>query len=136
RATFQNAGMVLSIGLFFSFLVAGLSHSLPGALSSGLSAQGVPPNAIAAVTAGPPVGLMFAAFLRTNPIASLLRSARVLNPSPAKTVATVTGNTFLPGVLTSPFHNGLTVVFILAAILAAAGAVVSMFRGGVYIHED
>ncbi|MFC7646939.1 MFS transporter [Streptosporangium lutulentum] len=67
RATFQNSGMVLSIGVFFSLLVAGLSHSLPGALDSGLSAQGVPPHAVASVAAVPPVGLMFAAFLGSNP---------------------------------------------------------------------
>ena len=29
RATFQNAGMVLSIGVFFSLMVAGLANSLP-----------------------------------------------------------------------------------------------------------
>jgi MFS family permease len=40
RATFQNAGMVLSIGVFFSLLITGLSHSLPGALHNGLAAQG------------------------------------------------------------------------------------------------
>src|SRR6476660_9554815 len=42
RATFQNAGMVLSIGVFFSLMVAGLSSSLPDSLNSGLTAQGVP----------------------------------------------------------------------------------------------
>ncbi|GAA5019131.1 MFS transporter [Kitasatospora paranensis] len=42
RATFQNAGMVLSIGVFFSLMVAGLAGSLPQALDSGLTAQGVP----------------------------------------------------------------------------------------------
>ena len=30
RATFLNAGMVLSIGVFFSLMVAGLAASLPG----------------------------------------------------------------------------------------------------------
>src|SRR3954454_553181 len=91
RATFQNAGMVLSIGVFFSLLVAGLSHSLPGALHSGLTAQGVPQSAVAAVAAVPPVGLMFAAFLGSNPIASLLSTAGV--QLPAHTVQTVTGRT-------------------------------------------
>ncbi len=42
RATFQNAGQVLSIGVFFSLMVAGLASSLPHTLSSGLTAQGVP----------------------------------------------------------------------------------------------
>jgi hypothetical protein len=126
--------MVLSIGVFFSLLVAGLSHSLPGALHSGLTAQGVPQSAVAAVAAVPPVGLMFAAFLGSNPIASLLSTAGV--QLPAHTVRTVTGRTFLPGLLSQPFHDGLVVVFILAAVLAAVGAVVSLFRGGIYIHDE
>jgi MFS family permease len=136
RATFQNGGMVLSIGVFFSLLVAGLSSSLPGALQTGLSAQGVPAAAVTAVAAVPPVGLMFAAFLGSNPIASLLSSAGVLPSLPPSTVTTLTGKTFLPHLLTGPFHDGLTVVFLLAAVLAFAGAVVSLFRGGIYIHDD
>ena len=42
RATFQNSGMALSIGIFFSLMVAGLAASLPKTLTSGLTAQGVP----------------------------------------------------------------------------------------------
>jgi hypothetical protein len=136
RATFQNAGMVLSMGIFFSLLVAGLSRSLPDALHTGLGAQGVPGPAVAAVAAVPPVGLMFAAFLGSNPIASLLNSAGVLHQLPAATVSTLTSKTFLPKLLSGPFHNGLVVVFVFAAVLAAVGAVVSLFRGGIYIHED
>ncbi len=41
-ATFQNSAFVLSIGIFFSLMVAGLSSKLPAAMSSGLTAQGVP----------------------------------------------------------------------------------------------
>jgi MFS family permease len=136
RATFQNGGMVLSIGVFFSLLVAGLSHSLPSALHAGLAAQGVPDQAVAAVAAVPPVSLMFAAFLGSNPIASLLNSAGVLHSLPAPTVTTLTNKTFLPRLLSGPFHDGLTVVFLLAAALALAGAVVSLFRGGIYIHDE
>jgi MFS family permease len=136
RATFQNGGMVLSIGVFFSLLVAGLSHSLPDALHTGLAAQGVPDQAVAAVAAVPPVSLMFAAFLGSNPIASLLNSAGVRHSLPAHLVTTLTSKTFLPRLLSGPFHDGLTVVFLLAAVLALAGAVVSLFRGGVYIHGE
>jgi MFS family permease len=136
RTTFQNAGMVLSIGVFFSLLVAGLSDALPGALHSGLTAQGVPERAVAAIAAVPPVGLMFAAFLGTNPIATLVSTAGVGHQLPAATMATVTGYTFLPTLLTGPFHRGLVVVFVLAAVLAGAGAVVSLLRGSTYINEE
>ncbi len=55
RATAMNAGTVLSIGVFFSLLIAGLARSLPGALGSGLAAAGVPADAVARATALPPV---------------------------------------------------------------------------------
>ena len=41
-ATFQNSGFVLSIGIFFSLMIAGLASTLPTTLTRGLSAQGVP----------------------------------------------------------------------------------------------
>src|SRR5215467_1972539 len=35
RATFQNSGMLLSIALFFSLMIAGLAHDMPSTLSRG-----------------------------------------------------------------------------------------------------
>ena len=60
----------------------------------------------------------------------------MLHQLPAATVATLTGRTFFPHLMSGPFHDGLVVVFVLAAVLAAAGAVVSLFRGDLYIHEE
>jgi hypothetical protein len=37
-ATFQNSAMVLSIGIFFSLMIVGLSATLPGAMDHGLIA--------------------------------------------------------------------------------------------------
>ncbi|MCF8608501.1 MFS transporter, partial [Gordonia sp. HY442] len=66
--TFQNAAMVLSIGLFFSLMIAGLSSGLPDAMFSGLTANGVPADQANAVANLPTVGILFAAFLGYNPI--------------------------------------------------------------------
>jgi MFS family permease len=41
-AAFQNSAFVLSIGIFFTLMVAGLSGKLPWAMFSGLTAQDVP----------------------------------------------------------------------------------------------
>ncbi|MET7400168.1 MFS transporter [Dactylosporangium sp. NPDC005572] len=136
RATFQNTGMVLSIGVFFSLLVAGLSNSLPATLRTDLTARGVPPPAADAVAAVPPVELMFSAFLGVNPLGTLLQAAGVLDTLPAGTVQALTDRMFLPRLLSGPFHDGLTVVFVLAAALSVAAAVVSLFRGGIYIHDE
>ncbi|EQD67048.1 major facilitator superfamily transporter, partial [mine drainage metagenome] len=40
-ATLTNTGQVLSIGIFFSLMIAGISSTLPGQLYSGLRSSGV-----------------------------------------------------------------------------------------------
>ena len=40
RSTFQNSGTALSIGAFFSLMIAGLAASLPNTLTSGLLLRG------------------------------------------------------------------------------------------------
>jgi EmrB/QacA subfamily drug resistance transporter len=72
NATFQNAAMVLSIGVFFSLMIAGLSQNLPSVLEQGLAAHGVPAADAGAWPGLPPVGVLFAAFLGYNPIQQLL----------------------------------------------------------------
>lgn len=42
RATFQNSGSIVSIGIFFSLITAGLAAALPPTLFSGLTKQNVP----------------------------------------------------------------------------------------------
>src|SRR5205085_2982128 len=74
RATFQNTGMVLSIGVFFSLMIVGLSSSLPASMSAGLDANGVAPATAEHIAHLPPVGSLFAAFLGYNPVENLLGS--------------------------------------------------------------
>jgi len=136
RATFQNSGTALSIGVFFSLMTSGLATSLPGALTSGLHAQGVPADTAASVAHLPPVSTLFAAFLGNNPIQHLLEPTGVLARLPAHDVATLTGTRFFPQVIAAPFHNGLTVVFTTAAIMSAVAAVVSVLRGRQQHHVD
>jgi MFS family permease len=135
-ATFQNTGMVLSMGVFFSLLIAGLADTLPGALRDGLTAQGVPAAAAGAVAGLPPVGTVFAAFLGFNPVAQLLGSTGVLDVLPPAAVATLTGTEFFPHLLAGPFQHGLVIVFALAAAMSVVGALVSAGRGRRYVHVD
>jgi hypothetical protein len=128
RATFQNAGMVLSMGVFFSLMVAGLAGSLPHTLSSGLTAQGVPAGPAHTVAQLPPVGVLFAAFLGYNPIQHLLGPTILGHLSP--TAAThLTGREFFPHLISQPFHDGLVVVFSLAIAMSVAAALASLIRG-------
>lgn len=131
RATFFNAGSSLSIGIFFSLMIVGLANSLPAALSTGLQAQGVSSSVAHEVANTPPVGSLFAAFLGYNPIGELLAPSGALE-APGVNADVLTGKTFFPELITGPFHSGLTVVFIAAAVMMLIGAVASMFSAGRY----
>ncbi|MFF5080532.1 MFS transporter [Actinoplanes sp. NPDC000266] len=128
RATFQNAGQVLSIGVFFSLMVAGLASSLPSTLNSGLIAQGVPADTAAQVAATPPVGTLFAAFLGYNPIGELL-GQQTLSSLPPDNASRLTGLDFFPQLISGPFHDGLVIVFWLAIAMSVVGALASLLRG-------
>jgi EmrB/QacA subfamily drug resistance transporter len=130
-----NAGSSLSIGIFFSLMIAGLSVTLPTALTTGLTSHGVPQNVAAQIGATPPVGSLFAAFLGYNPIASLLGPTGLLQ-SPHVDAATLTGKEFFPQLISGPFHDGLVVVFLAAAIMSLIGAIASFLGGSKYVHEE
>jgi hypothetical protein len=131
----QNAGSALSIGVFFSLMIVGLSRTLPQTLTTGLTAHGVPSAVAAQVGQLPPVGSMFAAFLGYNPIRTILGPTGVLAQLPAADAATLTGKEFFPRLISGPFHHGLVVVFGVAAVLSLVGAVASASRGGRYVHD-
>jgi hypothetical protein len=135
-ATFQNAGFVLSIGVFFSLMIAGLAATLPSTLTGGLTAQGVPHAIAHQIGTLPPVGSLFAAFLGYNPIRELLTPTGVLSHLPAAHVALLTGKAFFPQLISQPFHHGLVIVFSTAMglLLVAAGA--SALRGGRFVYEE
>jgi MFS family permease len=133
RATFQNSGTALSIGVFFSLMIAGLASSLPTTLASGLQRQGVPHAIAHHVASLPPVSSLFAAVLGVNPLRQLLAASRVLSTLPAAAQQTITGREFFPDLISGPFRHGLVVVFVVAASLAALAALASLLRGGRYI---
>ena len=126
-ATFMNAATVLSIGIFFSLIVAGLSRSLPSALYGGLTSQGVPAAAATGVSKLPALGVLFAAFLGYNPMKELLGS--LSGHLPAHNVATMTGHSFFPRMITQPFHDGLIIAFWFAIAASVVAAVASLFTG-------
>jgi EmrB/QacA subfamily drug resistance transporter len=136
RSTFQNSGMALSIGIFFSLMIAGLASTLPRTLYSGLTAQGVPASIATQVSHLPPVSTMFAALLGYNPVRNLLAPSGILSKLPAHNVAVLTGNEFFPHLISAPFHHGLVIVFTAAAIMAVTGALVSLLRGKQYYYDE
>ena len=133
--TFQNSAQVISIGIFFTLLIVGLSSTLPATLSSGLQAHGVAAPVAHHVGEAPPISILFAAFLGYNPIQHLAGSHALANLSP-QAHAVVTGHSFFPHLIAGPFSNGLDTAFTFAivACLIAAGA--SLLRGGRYEHAE
>jgi MFS family permease len=129
RATFQNSGTALSIGLSFSLMISGLAASLPHSLTAGLQGQGVPAETAGQVAALPPVSTLFATFLGDNPIGHLLGPSGVLPTLPAHDVRTLTGTRFFPELVSGPFHHGLVVVFTAATLMALVAALASVLRG-------
>ncbi|HZS14589.1 MAG TPA: MFS transporter [Candidatus Dormibacteraeota bacterium] len=129
RATFQNSGTALSIGVFFSLMIAGLASSLPSSLTSALTQQGVSHAAAAQVATIPPVASLFAAMLGVNPLQHLLAPTGALTTLPASAQHTITGTHFFPQLIADPFHQGLEIVFLVAAGLALLAAVASLMRG-------
>jgi MFS family permease len=135
-ATFMNSGFVLSIGVFFSLMIAGLASTLPSTLTKGLTSQGVPLALAHQVGQTPPVASLFAAFLGYNPVHELLAPTGILAHLPAHNVATLTGKQFFPQLITGPFHHGLEIVFSMAIALLVIAAGVSLLRGKRYVHEE
>ncbi|OXM61904.1 MFS transporter [Amycolatopsis vastitatis] len=122
--TFQNAAMVLSIGFFFSLIIAGLSSSLPSTMSQGLTEHGVPAASAAQIANLPAVAVLFAAFLGYNPIQQLLGGQ--LSALPPDQAAFLTGRSFFPNLISGPFQSGLAVAFGFAIVVCLIGAVASL----------
>jgi hypothetical protein len=135
RATFQNTGMVLSIGVFFSLMIVGLSSTLPASMSSQLQANGVGAAKAEQVAHAPAVGSLFAAFLGYNPMEKLLGSAKDAGVT-AHQWATITGKEFFPKLISEPFLHGLRIAFTASLVMCLIAAAASWLRGGKYVHVD
>ena len=136
RSTFQNSGTALSIGVFFSLMIAGLAASLPKTMTSGLEQHGVPHAIAHQIGSLPPVSSLFATVLGVNPVQHLLAQAHALSTLPAASQRILTGKEFFPALISGPFHQGLIVVFIAAALLSAGAAFASLLRGGRFVPPE
>ena len=135
NSTFQNSAQVLSIGIFFTLMISGLSASLPGALLHGLAAEAVPRTAALRVAHLPPVSVLFAAFLGYDPMQHLLGTGVLAHLSAAHRQL-LTGRRYFPRLVSSPFHAGLREAFSFAAVACLVAAGASWLRGGRYVYRE
>ncbi|MCW3029055.1 MAG: transporter [Solirubrobacterales bacterium] len=131
--TFQNSAQVLSIGIFFTLMVLGLATSLPHAMAAGLQAHGVAATTAHRIAGLPPVSILFAAFLGYNPIQHLVGAHTLASLSLANRTA-LTGRSFFPHLISSPFSSGLHEAFAFAIVACLIAAAASLMRGGKYHH--
>jgi MFS family permease len=128
QATFQNSAQVLSIGIFFTLMIVGLSSTLSMDLTHGLVSHGVDPGVAHRIGQLPPVSVLFAAFLGYNPIQSLVGSHTLSQLSPTNQ-SVLTGHSYFPKLISPAFHSGLTEAFLFAVIACVIAAAASWSRG-------
>jgi len=128
--TFQNSAQVLSIGIFFTLMILGLSASLPATMQAGMQAHGVGHADAARLAHLPPVSILFAAFLGYNPIQHLLGPG-ALHALPAHDQSALTGASFFPHLISGPFRHGLHEAFVFAIAACLVAAATSAMRGSV-----
>ncbi len=135
RATFQNAASMLSMGVFFTIVIVGLSQRLPQVLTSGLLRAGLPRAVAAGVAHLPPTAALFAAFLGYNPMATLL-PAPVLRTLPATARRSLLSLSFFPHLIAPAFMAGLRDAFYISIALSLVAAVAALFGGARYVHGE
>lgn len=135
RVTFNNTGLPLSMGLFFTLLVVGLNAKVPTAMYHGLIAHGVPTATATQLGHVAPLGYLFAAFLGLNPLKSLLGPS-LLGHLSAANRADLIGRSFFPHLIGAPFKSALLYVLLFAIAMSLIAALASALRGEKYIHED
>jgi MFS family permease len=135
NTTFQNSAQVLSIGIFFSLMIVGLSTSLSTNLLHGLVAHGVPVAAAQQAAHLPAVSTLFAAFLGYDPVQHLI-GAHQLSLLPVAQQHALTGRSFFPGLISAPFRAGLHAALDFAIVGSLFAAAASWLRGGHYVYTE
>ena len=135
NSTFQNSGQVLSIGIFFTLMIVGLSTSLPAALLHGLVGVGVPTDVAQHIASLPPVSTLFASFLGYNPLVHLI-GPHVMATLPIHTQIAVSSRRFFPTIIAQPFRDGLHAACDASVLACLCAAGCSWLRGGKYVYAE
>ncbi|MGC8490086.1 MAG: MFS transporter, partial [Clostridia bacterium] len=135
RSTLQNAGMMMSMGIFFTIVITSLAGTLPGQMQRGLSGFGLPAAVVSGIAHLPPTETLFAALLGYNPMAHLIPPS-VMAHLPAATVHRLLGESFFPHLISAPFQTALGTVFIFSMVLSLIAAFASLLRGRRFIYDE
>jgi MFS family permease len=128
RSMVLNAGMTASQAIFFTIVIASLSHNLGPSLQAGASQAGLTPGLAQRVATLPPGAAIFAAMLGYDPISHLI-PASLLAGVPSAIAARVTDPHFFAGLLAQPFVDGIRVALVVCVAMCLLAGVTSALRG-------
>lgn len=135
--TLMNTGFTVSMGLFFTVLIVGITQRFPAEMTSSLVSIGAS-NLAPILNNIPATSALFSALLGYNPIGSILASlpAPAVANIPPATLSTLTGTTWFPTTFATAFMPSLQISFYMGALLTGTAAVLSALRGDKYSHEN
>ncbi len=139
--TIQNTGQQLSMAMFFTIVIVGISGGLSTSVGGALAGAGTPAPDVAVlahVLSSDPTGAIFGAFLGINPMGTVLGAFPLPVPiSPSSPVyATLTSKAFFPTAIAPAFLDGVREALAVAGSLTLVATVISLLRGERYVHED
>jgi MFS family permease len=134
--TITNTAQTASMAIFFTIIIVGITQRFPEAMTASLSSVGAM-YLSPALSNIPPTAALFSAFLGYNPVDAILTAlpAPLVAHIPQATLNTLTGTTWFPHTLQNAFVPALRTSFYIGAILSVIAAILSVLRGGKYIHE-
>ena len=135
--TLMNTGFTVSMGLFFTVLIVGITQRFPAEMTSSLASIGAA-NLAPVLNNIPATSALFSALLGYNPVGSLLSSipAPLVASIPASTLSTLTGTTWFPSTFATAFMPSLQISLYMGALLTGTAAVLSALRGDKYVHKN
>jgi MFS family permease len=140
--TLQNAGQQMSLAIFFTIVIVGLTHGLGSGATPVLASAGVPSADSAILShliAANPTGALFGAFLGQNPMGNLLLLGPTVPgwvPLPASTSSALLAPHFFAATVAPGFGSAISSAFFFAGGLTLVAATISAFRGGQYFHTE
>jgi MFS family permease len=128
RTMVISAGMTASTAIFFTIVLASLSHNLGPALLAGASQAGLPPELAQRIASLPPGAAVFAAMLGYDPVSHLIPASSMAGLAP-EIADRITDPHFFAGLLAQPFVDGIRVALLVCIAMTVLAGVASALRG-------
>ena len=128
RSTIFNAGATISLAIFFTIVLAGLSRNLASSLPSAAGEAGLPAGLANRIAALPPGAALFAAMIGYNPVSHLI-PVSVMAALPSAVAARINDPHFFAGLLAQPFVNGIHAALGACAVICILAGAASALRG-------